>query len=76
MSSTSPGAASVSALITGRWSSSATIVNADPAIRTSGIIARTAGSTTGSVLSASESAETSTPSSRSIRSTCRACHTV
>jgi hypothetical protein len=38
-------------------------------MRTSGIMARTAGSTTGRVLSASESAETSIPSSRSIRST-------
>src|ERR671914_124179 len=66
---TSPGAASLRALITGRWSSSATTVNAGPAMRTSGIIARIAGSTTGSVLSASESAETSMPISRSIRST-------
>ena len=76
ITSTSPGAASASALITGRWSSSATTVNAGPAIRTSGTIARTAGSTTGSVLSASQSAETSMASSRSIRSTRRACHTV
>src|SRR5919106_4163186 len=67
--STSPGAASARALITGRWSSSATTVNAGPATRTSGSIVRTAGSTTGRVLSASESAETSMASSRSIRST-------
>src|SRR5688572_5050370 len=76
MTSTSPGSASASAVITGRWSSSARTVNAGPAMRTSGTIARTAGSTTGSVLSASDSAETSTPSSRSIRSTSGACHSL
>ena len=69
ITSTSPGAASASAPITGRWSSSATTVNAGPAMRTSGIIARIAGSTTGSVLSASESAETSISASRSVKST-------
>ena len=43
ITSTSPGAAAASALITGRWSSCARTVKAGPAKRTSGTIARTVG---------------------------------
>ena len=67
ITSTSPGSASASALITGRWSSSAVTVSAGPAIRTPGTIARIAGSQTGSVLSASQRAETSIARNRSVR---------
>src|SRR4051812_3620955 len=71
MTSTSPGEASASALNTGRWSSSARTVSAGPANRTSGTIARIAGSTTGMRLSASHSADTSISSRRRISSTAR-----
>ena len=71
--STSPGRAAASADMTGRWSSWAMTVKAGPAIRTSGTSARIAGSTTGSVLSASQSAETSMASRRSIIASMKPC---
>src|SRR5215213_1207976 len=66
ITSTSPAAASASPPNTGRWSSGASSVKAGPAMRTSGTMARIAGSSTGSPLSASQTAETSSASSRSI----------